>query len=177
MLPPSATHGSWIIFTPLAAVSATHKYWIFTIFTDYTFWFLPAIARSKYRDKHFVVNIFSQEIPQIYNQFKKPSVFSVRGYKRGQFYRNNRINYLCTYDLYSPVHNVLDACISITWGSGWALEFPSFFETLWNGNEPIGELLLGPKNSGIPGSNPLPLPQVMDMHTSKTLCTGLYRAV
>jgi hypothetical protein len=32
------------------------------------------------------------------------------------------INYLCTYDLYSPVHNVLDACISITWGSGRGLE-------------------------------------------------------
>jgi len=31
------------------------------------------------------------------------------------------INYLCTYDLYSPVHNVLDACISITWGSGRGL--------------------------------------------------------
>jgi hypothetical protein len=27
-------------------------------------------------------------------------------------------NYLCTYDLYRPVHNVLDVCISITWGSG-----------------------------------------------------------
>ncbi len=25
-------------------------------------------------------------------------------------------NHLCTYDLYSPVHNVLDACISITRG-------------------------------------------------------------
>jgi hypothetical protein len=38
------------------------------------------------------------------------------------------INYLCTYDLYSPVQNVLDACISITRGSGrgWALEFSSF---------------------------------------------------
>jgi hypothetical protein len=38
------------------------------------------------------------------------------------------INYLCTYDLYSPVHNVYDACISITRGSGrgWALEFSSF---------------------------------------------------
>jgi hypothetical protein len=30
-------------------------------------------------------------------------------------------NYLCTYDLYSPVHNVLDACISITRGSGRGL--------------------------------------------------------
>jgi hypothetical protein len=31
----------------------------------------------------------------------------------------------------------------------------------------------GPKNSRIPGPNPLPLPLVMDMHASKTLCTGL----
>jgi hypothetical protein len=37
-------------------------------------------------------------------------------------------NYLCTYDLYSPVHNVLDACISISERDvrgGWALEFES----------------------------------------------------
>jgi hypothetical protein len=35
----------------------------------------------------------------------------------------------------------------------------------------------GPKNSGIPGPNPLPLPHVMDtgMHASKPLCTGLYK--
>jgi hypothetical protein len=31
------------------------------------------------------------------------------------------ITILCTYDLYSPVHNVLDACISITRGSGRGL--------------------------------------------------------
>ncbi len=31
------------------------------------------------------------------------------------------INYLCTYDLYSPVQNVLDACVSITMGSGRGL--------------------------------------------------------
>ncbi len=30
----------------------------------------------------------------------------------------------------------------------------------------------GPKNSRIPGPNPLPLDLVMDMHASKTLCTG-----
>ncbi len=30
-------------------------------------------------------------------------------------------NYLCTYDLHSPVHNVLDACISIMWESGRGL--------------------------------------------------------
>jgi hypothetical protein len=33
----------------------------------------------------------------------------------------NAYNYLCTYDLYSPVHNVLDACISITRVSGRGL--------------------------------------------------------
>jgi hypothetical protein len=27
-----------------------------------------------------------------------------------------QVKYLCTYDLYSPVHNVLDACTSITLG-------------------------------------------------------------
>ncbi len=30
-------------------------------------------------------------------------------------------NYLCTYDLYSPVHNVLDSCISIPRGIGRGL--------------------------------------------------------
>ncbi len=30
----------------------------------------------------------------------------------------------------------------------------------------------GPKNCQFPGPNPLPLALVMDMHTSKTLCTG-----
>ncbi len=34
----------------------------------------------------------------------------------------------------------------------------------------------GPKNSQIPGPNPLPLLLVMDMHASKTLCTGLYKS-
>ena len=28
-----------------------------------------------------------------------------------------------------------------------------------------------------PGPNPLPLPQLMDMHASKTLCTGLYKSL
>ncbi len=34
----------------------------------------------------------------------------------------------------------------------------------------------GPKNSRIPGPNPLPLALVMDMHASETLCTGLYES-
>jgi hypothetical protein len=31
----------------------------------------------------------------------------------------------------------------------------------------------GPKDSGIPGPNPLPLALVLDMNASKTLCKGL----
>ncbi len=34
----------------------------------------------------------------------------------------------------------------------------------------------GPKNSQFPGPNPLPLALVMDMHASKTLCTGVYKS-
>jgi hypothetical protein len=39
-----------------------------------------------------------------------------------------QINYLCSYDLYSPVHNVVDACIPLRGqaGGGWALVFESF---------------------------------------------------
>jgi hypothetical protein len=49
-------------------------------------------------------------------------------------------NYLSTYDLYSPMLNVLDACISITRVSGkgvgpWKSRV---FWALGNGNEPIG---------------------------------------
>ncbi len=39
-------------------------------------------------------------------------------------------NYLCTCDIYSPMHNILDACVysTLRWkvGGGWTLEFPSF---------------------------------------------------
>ncbi len=44
-------------------------------------------------------------------------------------------NYLCTCDLYSPMHNVLDGCIYITWGSGRGLGpgIPEFFWALWKG--------------------------------------------
>ncbi len=50
-------------------------------------------------------------------------------------------------------------------GGGWALEIDSFL-ALSNGIEPIGECHLGPKK----------LAQVMDMHASKTLCTGLHKS-
>jgi hypothetical protein len=87
-------------------------------------------------------------------------------------------NYLCTCDLYTPVHNVLEAWIYITWGSwrGWALEFTSFLGPVKNGIEPIGECHLGPKKLGNFPAQPLQLPQVMYIHASKTLCTGLYKS-
>ncbi len=40
----------------------------------------------------------------------------------------------------------------------------------------LDAISVGPKNSRIPGPNPIPLALVMDMHTSKTLCTGLYKS-
>ncbi len=68
-------------------------------------------------------------------------------------------NYLFTNDLYSPVHNVLDACISITWASrkweGVGSWNSRVFWALWNGIEPIGECHLGPKNSRMVVKNQL----------------------
>jgi hypothetical protein len=69
------------------------------------------------------------------------------------------INYLCTYDLYSPVHNVLDACISITRASG-----RGFFGPQMALAYRLDAISQGPKNSRIPGPKPLPLAQVM--HTA-----------
>ncbi len=40
----------------------------------------------------------------------------------------------------------------------------------------IDALSQGTKNSQFPGPNPRPLALVMDMHESKTLCTGLYKS-
>jgi hypothetical protein len=44
--------------------------------------------------------------------------------------------------------------------------------TKWHSPVGLDAISQGPKNSWIPGPNPLPLPLVMDMHASKTLCTG-----
>jgi hypothetical protein len=57
-------------------------------------------------------------------------------------------------------------------GGGWAQEIESILGPVkWHRADrrvPFG----AQKNS----KNPLPLAQVMDMHTSKTLCTGLYKS-
>ncbi len=57
------------------------------------------------------------------------------------------------------------------------------YEGKWEGVKPkmalayrLVAISQGPKNSRIPGPNPLPLPLVIDMHASKTLCTGLYKS-
>jgi hypothetical protein len=74
-------------------------------------------------------------------------------------------NFLCTCDLYSPVHNVLDGCIYsyIPLGSGRGLGpgIPEFFGPQMELAYRLVPISQGPKNSGIPGPNPLPLPHVM----------------
>ena len=68
-----------------------------------------------------------------------------------------------------PVQNVLNACISLTWGSGMGLgtrilKFfgPQMALAYW-----LDAISQGTKNSRIPGPNPLPLPLVMDMHGAR----------
>jgi hypothetical protein len=56
-------------------------------------------------------------------------------------------NYLCTYNLYSPVHNVLDACILHIHYEGLGPGNWEYFGPLGNGIEPIGKSIWGPKNS------------------------------
>ncbi len=68
--------------------------------------------------------------------------------------------------------------ISITWASGRGfgpgnLEFLCPQKALAYRLAAISQ---GPKNSWYPGPNPLSLALVMDMHVSKTLCTGLYKS-
>jgi hypothetical protein len=74
-------------------------------------------------------------------------------------------SYLCTYDLYSRVHNVLDASISIMRASGRGLD---------PGNQ---EFFGAQKIQDFQGATPTPPAQVMDMHASKTFCTGLYKII
>jgi hypothetical protein len=85
-------------------------------------------------------------------------------------------NHLCTCDLYNPVHTVLDAFISITWASGRGLG-PGNLEFFGPQMALAYRLdVISAQKTLDPGANPLPLAFVMDMHTSKTLCTGLYKS-
>ncbi len=60
-------------------------------------------------------------------------------------------------------------------GGGLGPGIPEFFGPQMELAYQLGPISKGPKNLGIPGPNPLPLPHVMYMHESKTLCTGLYK--
>jgi hypothetical protein len=60
-------------------------------------------------------------------------------------------------------------------GGGWTLELLGFWAP--NGTRlSLDAISQGPKNSQIPGTNPLTPAFVMDMHASQTLCTGPYKS-
>ncbi len=52
----------------------------------------------------------------------------------------------------------------------------SFLGPKWHSPIRLDAISRVPKKSQIPGPNPLPLALVMNMHASKTLCTGLYKS-
>ncbi len=72
---------------------------------------------------------------------------------------------VCTYDVYSPVHNVFDACISLTRGSGRGLGpgILEFFGPQIALAHRLDVISQGPKNPRIPGPNPLPFPLVINI--------------
>jgi hypothetical protein len=80
-----------------------------------------------------------------------------------------------TYDLYSPVHNVLKHAylLLVQVGGGWALEFSSFLDPKWH--SPIGSMPFH-RAQKLSNSRALPIALIMDMHASKTLCTVLYKS-
>jgi hypothetical protein len=91
------------------------------------------------------------------DKFKEAEIFSMTSY-----------NYLCTCDLYSPVHIVWMRAYPLRGevGGGWALEFESF----------LGPVKWHRADRRVPfGAQKTP--QIMDTHASKTLCTGLYKSL
>jgi hypothetical protein len=103
------------------------------------------IIEGRASNRHFKMSLA--------DKFAEAEIFSMTSY-----------NYLCTYDLYSSVHIVLDACISITRGSGRGLG-PGIREFFGPGEmaSSCWRVQFGAKK--------------MDMHASKTLCTGLYKSL
>ncbi len=92
----------------------------------------------RFCEYHFTISVFAEMIHIVAKTYISCD---------SESFRETCNNYLCTYDLYSPVHNVLDAFISITRASGRGLGpgIREFFWAPWNGIEPIGECHLGPK--------------------------------
>jgi hypothetical protein len=60
-------------------------------------------------------------------------------------------------------------------GGGWDLEFSSFLSPV-KCHRADRRLPFRPKILENSWAQPLPLPQVMDLHASKTLCTGQYKS-
>jgi hypothetical protein len=83
-----------------------------------------------------------------------------------------------TYDLYSPVHNVLDVCIFITWASGRALG-PGNLDFLWalNGIHLTDQCHITKlKKVSIYRAQHSPTcPHIGSAHI-KTITTGLYKS-
>jgi hypothetical protein len=86
---------------------------------------------------------------------------------------DNQNNYLCSYDLYSPVDNVLDVCISIMRASVGSLNSSEFFGPCEMASSQVSAIW-GPKISRFPGPNPLPLAHIMDMNALQNI---MHRAV
>jgi hypothetical protein len=87
-------------------------------------------------------------------------------------------NYLCTYDLYGPVHNAFDAGKSITRSRGRGLGpgNPDYFWALVNGIEPLGEWQFGPTTWVMNKLLALCVVHVMNLPPSKALRTGPYHS-
>jgi hypothetical protein len=88
----------------------------------YFVWALSPAEANYYLSFNFKFVLFKL----MYHERFSPSIFPIDSI-------NNDVsmvfNYLCTCDLYSPVHNVLEVCLYITWGSwrGLGPRIPEFF--------------------------------------------------
>jgi hypothetical protein len=67
---------------------------------------------------------------------------------------------------------VFDVCITLASGRGLGPGNLEFFGPQMALAYQLNAISQGPKNSRFPRPNPLPLALVMDLHASKTLCTG-----
>jgi hypothetical protein len=67
--------------------------------------------------------------PASYYLTEERKNYCTSGLARSIIHFEKNINYLCTCDLYTPVHNVLEAWIYIMWGSwrGLGPGIPEFF--------------------------------------------------
>ncbi len=93
-------------------------------------------------------------------------------------HRKNMVNKLfMANDLYIPVCNALMGANPLRGqvGGGWAMEIETFLGPVkWH--RTVRRVPFGAQKCRFPGSNPLPLVLVMDLHTSKALYIGPYQS-